>query len=101
MNSHDESQAHVLVTGFVQGVGFRQFVKRQARGLGLTGWTRNLPDGSVEIIACGLKENIEKLIEQCKKGPFLSEVHNVTVSWDETGEKFEEFSLLSTPPEMS
>ena len=85
--------AHLLITGFVQGVGYRQFVKRQARRLDLTGWVRNLPDGSVEAIVSGPKEKIEELIKHCRKGPFLSEVHNVTISWDETGEEFEGFTI--------
>lgn len=84
-------QAHLLITGFVQNVGFRQFVKRQARKLDLTGWVRNLPDGSVEAIVSGSKEKIEELLRHVNKGPFLSEVHNVNVTWDETGEEFGEF----------
>lgn len=85
--------AHVLITGFVQGVGFRQFVKRNARNLSLTGWVRNLSDGSVEAVIGGSQDNINRLIDHCKKGPFLSEVHNVTVSWNETGETFNDFVI--------
>lgn len=77
---------HAFVTGFVQGVGYRQFVRKQAEKLGLTGWVQNLPDGRVEFVGQGKKEVIEKLIEQCKKGPFLSEVKDIEIKWEESTE---------------
>lgn len=86
-------QVHILVTGFVQGVGFRQMVKHEARKRGITGWVRNLSDGSVEALAVGPEEKLQELIESCKKGPFLSQVDNVHVEWEETGESFEEFRV--------
>lgn len=85
--------AHIFISGFVQGVGFRQFVKRQAIKIGLTGWVKNLPDNRVEAVLQGRIDNIEKMILLCRKGPFLSEVKDVNVAWeeksDETYEKFE------------
>lgn len=86
-------QVHILVTGFVQGVGFRQMVKHEARKRGITGWVRNLSDGSVEALAVGPEEKLQELIESCKKGPFLSQVDNMHVEWEETGESFEEFRV--------
>lgn len=74
-------QAHVFVSGFVQGVGFRQFVKKTAIRLNLKGWVKNLPDGRVEAIFQGDKNSIEKMIEECDKGPFLAEVKNIVVEW--------------------
>lgn len=70
----------VFVSGFVQGIGYRQFVKKNANELGVTGYARNLPDGRVEAKFSGDKKKIEKLISLCKKGPFLSEVENVEVN---------------------
>ncbi|OGZ35068.1 MAG: hypothetical protein A2815_01130 [Candidatus Portnoybacteria bacterium RIFCSPHIGHO2_01_FULL_40_12b] len=78
--------ANVFITGFVQGVGFRRFVKKQAVKLGLTGWVKNLPDNRVEALFSGSQETIEKIISICKKGPFLSEVKDVEVLWDQGSE---------------
>ena len=74
--------AHIFISGFVQGVGFRQFVKNNADERNLTGWVRNLPDGRVEAVLQGRKKDIESVILLCKKGPFLSEVENVELIWE-------------------
>lgn len=90
--------ARVFISGFVQGVGFRQFMLRQAQDLRLTGWVKNLPDNRVEAIFYGSKETIEKIITICKKGPFLAEVKDVEVIWEENpsdgGENFESFEIV-------
>ncbi len=88
------TQGHVFIEGFVQSVGFRHFVKSKAVELGLKGFVQNLPDGRVEAVLQGSKENIEKLIKLCKKGPFLSEVEDVDVQWENSEEKFEKFDIL-------
>ncbi len=87
--------AHIFVTGFVQGVGYRQFVKSEARKRGLTGWVRNLPDSRVEALFIGEKKELEKMIQLCKKGPFLSEVENIAVFWEDKKETFEDFTITS------
>jgi acylphosphatase len=63
------SDLHVRVVGVVQGVGFRWFVRERARRLGLAGWVRNLPDGSVEVAASGDAEKIELLRGELQQGP--------------------------------
>lgn len=63
------SELHVRVTGVVQGVGFRWFVREKARRLGLSGWVRNLADGSVEVVAAGDPGQIDLLVGELKKGP--------------------------------
>lgn len=63
------SDLHVRVTGVVQGVGFRWFVREKARRLGLSGWVRNLSDGSVEVVAAGEPGQIDLLVGELKKGP--------------------------------
>jgi acylphosphatase len=57
------------VTGRVQGVFFRASTREQARRLGLTGHARNLPDGSVEVLACGEPEAVEALVSWLWQGP--------------------------------
>lgn len=66
-----------LVHGRVQGVGYRYFVLRAARELGLAGWARNLPDGSVEVVADGSEEALASLEESLREGPSLSRVSDV------------------------
>lgn len=85
--------AHIFISGFVQGVGYRHFVKKNARELGITGYARNLPDGRVEAKFCGDKKKIEELISLCKKGPFLSEIENIDTSWIPE-EKFDSFETI-------
>lgn len=89
-------KAQVFVSGFVQGVGFRQFVKKNALKIGLKGFVRNLADNRVEAIFVGEKENIEKILKLSRKGPFLSEVKNVEVVWQEdtNKEKYETFEVV-------
>lgn len=87
--------AQVFISGFVQGVGFRQFVKKNALRIGLKGYVRNLPDGRVEAVLQGENENVEKIIQLCRKGPFLSEVKSVDVIWEESIEKFDVFEILA------
>jgi len=84
-------QARIFVMGFVQGVGFRGFVKSNARKFGLRGWVRNTDDGRVEILAQGSKDDIQKLIKLCERGAFLSEVKSVAVDWEKEEEQFESF----------
>lgn len=88
-------KAQVFLSGFVQGVGFRAFVKKNALKIGLRGFVRNLPDGRVEAVLQGEKKDIEKIILICKKGPFLSEVKEVEVFWQRnTEENFEGFEII-------
>ena len=63
------SDLHVRVMGVVQGVGFRWFVRERARRLGLSGWVRNLPDGTVEVAAAGDAEQLALLRAELQRGP--------------------------------
>lgn len=71
---------HCLVSGLVQGVGYRAFVLEQARELGLTGWTRNLPSGKVEVLAQGGEDALEEFVERLRKGPPWARVDAVEAS---------------------
>ena len=66
-----------FVSGRVQGVGFRAFVVEAARGLGLSGWVRNLSDGRVEAFAEGEEASLERLAAALARGPLLARVDRV------------------------
>ena len=86
--STDASSAalHALVYGRVQGVGFREFVRRQAEALGLTGWVRNLADErAVELEATGNRAALEQLVRSLHEGPRLANVSRVEIEWLEPG----------------
>jgi len=86
--------ARVFISGFVQGVGFRQFVLRQAQHLRLTGWVKNVSDGRVEVLFQGPEDKIKKAVEECNKGPFLSEVKDVVVEWENASEIYKAFKIV-------
>ncbi|MCL6567846.1 MAG: acylphosphatase [Meiothermus silvanus] len=73
----------VLVTGEVQGVGYRAYARKRAMELGLCGYAENLSDGRVEVVAEGSKENLEQFLEFLRKGPRLSRVTGLDVQWSE------------------
>ena len=78
---------HAFVSGRVQGVFYRAETRKQAAGLSLTGWVRNLPDGRVEILAEGEEQCVHKLIAWCQQGPPRSRVDQVEEFAEEyTGE---------------
>lgn len=93
-------QAHIFISGNVQGVGFRYFVRSNAKKLGLTGWVRNTEDGGVEAVLQSLenpetegKKKIEQMISLCKQGPFLAEVKHIGFEWEETNEPYNTFAV--------
>lgn len=86
---------HADVVGHVQGVGFRYFVLDQARQLGLTGWVRNLPEGTVEVLAEGPKATLDNLLNKLQRGPTGSRVSNVRFSWFEASGEFDHFRVTS------
>jgi acylphosphatase len=70
---------HVLVYGFVQGVGFRFGVDRVAQSRGVAGWVRNRADGAVEAVFEGEPEDVEALVDFCRRGPRGAAVERVEV----------------------
>ncbi len=83
----------IFVLGFVQGVGFRRFIRKNAQKLGIKGWVRNTSDGRVEIVAQGAKEQIEELKKIAEKGTIFSDVKGIVVDNLEESEVFEGFEL--------
>jgi acylphosphatase len=83
----DMASFTATVRGRVQGVFFRGFVQRNARRLGISGYVRNLPDGSVEVQAEGERARLKELEEHLRTGPPASSVREVVTDWSEyTGE---------------
>ena len=69
--------AHLLISGRVQGVGFRWFVRVVGRQLGLSGWVRNREDGTVEVAAAGPQSKLDELRKQVARGPSSADVSEV------------------------
>jgi acylphosphatase len=87
-------RAHVWVKGRVQGVGFRAYVEYSARMAGrITGWVRNVGYETVEAVAEGERENVERFIEMMKQGPRMSRVDESTVEWESVTGEFREFGV--------
>lgn len=88
------SRAHLIIHGQVQGVGFRNFVRRSARKFGVTGWVRNLSDGAVEVVAEGEKISVEEFVEACKRGPVFARVKGLELKWEGFEGKFDDFEIM-------
>ena len=67
----------LLISGRVQGVGYRQWMCREAEQLGVTGWVRNLRDGSVEAVVDGTPQSVSRIIERARSGPAAARVRDV------------------------
>ena len=72
---------HIIVYGHVQGVFFRASAQTQASELGITGWVRNLQDGTVEVYAEGNQDVLDHFIEWCQKGPSSAKVSRCDLDW--------------------
>lgn len=84
---------HAVIQGLVQGVGFRWFVLRNAEALGLCGWVRNRPDGSVEVLAHGPRAALEQLLRDLRVGPRSAHVRDVRVDWPSVVEQCSTFEV--------
>jgi acylphosphatase len=76
------STKHLVITGRVQGVGFRNYMAFKARQFHITGWVRNRRDGSVEAMIQGTPENVAEMISRARRGPKNASVVSVTVNDD-------------------
>ena len=87
------ARVHLKIAGRVQGVYYRASAVQQAQNLRLTGWVMNCPDGSVEAVAEGAKEKLEKLVAWCRQGPAGAQVTSVDVRWETAQNNFYGFSI--------
>ena len=84
---------HVRISGRVQGVGFRYATEREANALGLHGWVRNYPDGSVEAEFEGPKSELKSILDWCRQGPAFAQVTNIDVDWEKGEPQYQQFSI--------
>jgi acylphosphatase len=82
---------HAIISGDVQMVGFRAFAERQAYLLGIQGFVRNLPDGTVEVEAEGEEPALKDFLESLRQGPRAGRVDSVSISWRETKGQYHDF----------
>lgn len=85
--------AHIVVKGFVQGVGYRYYVYHQALQLSLKGYVKNLYNGDVEIEVEGDRSRIEEFIKEVRVGPRMADVRDLSVRWGEFEKKYSGFHI--------
>jgi acylphosphatase len=82
----DLTAVRAVIRGRVQGVSFRWYTREEAERLGVAGWVRNRPDGSVELWAEGAREAVEALLAWCHRGPPAARVSGVETDWGQATE---------------
>jgi acylphosphatase len=86
-------QLNIRITGRVQGIGYRHFAVRSAREFDIRGSVRNMPDGSVQVIALGEEDNLAGFIEKLRKGPTFSLVRDLQIEELATTKDYEDFHV--------
>ena len=79
----EQVRVRVRVSGVVQGVGFRYFARNVGTAMGLAGFVRNLPDGSVEVVAQGEKQAVNAFVNELRIGPRYASIERVDIQWEE------------------
>jgi len=85
--------AHIIVSGLVQGVGFRYFARASALRTGVVGWVRNASDGTVEAYAEGTEDRLKQFIQALHRGPTYSQVSDVAVTWQAPSGHYRSFHI--------
>ena len=86
-------RASVIIEGVVQGVFFRASTREEAMRLGVGGWVRNLPDGTVQALFEGETKKVEEIIGWCHRGPAGASVNNVDIRWEPYQGEFKHFDI--------
>lgn len=89
----EKKRLHIFLSGRVQGVGFRSFIKRNAERLSLSGWAKNLLDGRVELVFAGKKEEVKKMVELIEEGPRFADVRDLEIKKREYEGKYSDFKI--------
>ncbi len=87
-------EMHAVILGVVQGVRYRTYVQESATELGLVGYVRNMPDGTVMVVAQGLPDTLKEFVEHLHEGSLLSKVEGVAIDWRTAQTTYSEFSVL-------
>ncbi len=93
-------QANVILSGRVQGVGYRAWTQKTARVLSLSGWVRNLADGTVQARFVGPRATIEQMLSRCAEGPTHAAVDRIETAWG-TPEPLSGFEILDDGPRQT
>ncbi len=96
VSTTERARVRAVVSGRVQGVGFRYHVRDCARKLGVVGWVRNLRSGDLEFVAEGERETLEQLVKSAREGPPMSWVQAVRVDWSPPRGDLSAFELTAT-----
>jgi acylphosphatase len=88
-----KARAHVVVSGFVQGVMFRETTKRRADSFNVTGWVSNRDDDKVEALFEGEENDVKAMVEFCRRGPPMAKVTNAEVEWQTYVGEFDSFEI--------
>jgi len=87
-------RAHIMVSGQVQGVFFRDSTRQKAEELDLTGWVKNTPDGRVEALFEGPPDRVREMVRWCEEGPQQASVENVDMDFEAAGGDLRGFEVL-------
>jgi len=93
VQNNDLQRAHVLVSGQVQGVFFRDSTRQKAEELGLAGWVKNTIDGQVEALFEGPSERVREMVRWCEEGPQRASVESVDTDFESAGGDLEGFEV--------
>lgn len=88
------TELYSLVTGQVQQVAYRAYIQEAALELGLVGWIRNLPDGTVEVLAQGYPDVLKDFVEHLHEGSLMAKVESVAVDWRTSIVVYDDFSII-------
>ena len=87
-------RVHVIISGKVQGIFYRSFVKENAEELKLTGYVKNAPSNKVEAVFEGQQEQVETMLQRCKKGPKLAVITNMEIKKEKPTKEWKEFRII-------
>ncbi len=90
----NQIRVRLIIKGRVQGVWFRDSTRREASHLGLSGWVRNRPDGSVEVLAEGPEDTVRQLVAWCHQGPPAAQVGHVLETKETYQGEFDGFDIV-------